>query len=146
MTDAPLELRLLGELEVLRAGRAVALPHSKKTRALLAYLALTDREHRRERLCDLFWDVADDRRGALRWSLSKLRAIVDDAGASRIIADRERVAFAPLGARVDVLELRRTFAGKPIDEIPLDVLERSAEAFRGELLEGLDLAAPLRAL
>src|SRR5690606_27363936 len=125
MTGAPLELRMLGELEVLRAGRAVALPQSKKTRALLAYLVLTDREHRRERLCDLFWDVTDDRRGALRWSLSKLRAVVDDAGASRIIADRDRVAFASLGARVDVLELRRTFAGKPIDGVPLDVLERS---------------------
>jgi DNA-binding SARP family transcriptional activator len=43
VADAPLELHVLGELEVLRAGRPVALPHSKKTRALLAYLVLTER-------------------------------------------------------------------------------------------------------
>lgn len=137
---AILEFRVLGELEVRRADRLVALPQSKKTRALLAYLVLTDREHRRERLCDLLWDVADDRRGALRWSLSKLRAICDDDDARRINADRDRVSFVALGARVDALELRRTFASKPMEGIPTDVLETWAIAFRGELLEGLDLA------
>ena len=33
-----LEIRVLGELDVRRAGAPVALPHSKKTRALLAFL------------------------------------------------------------------------------------------------------------
>ncbi|HVJ92434.1 MAG TPA: AAA family ATPase [Labilithrix sp.] len=146
MERASLDFRVLGELEVARAGRLVPLPQSKKTRALLAYLVLTDREHRRERLCDLFWDVADDRRGALRWSLSKLRAIVDDDGASRtpamrrIRADRERVSFVSLGTRVDALELRRELGSQPIETIATEVLERWAAAFRGELLEGLDLA------
>lgn len=139
MAKAPLEFRVLGELEVLRGGGVVALPHSKKTRALLAYLVLTEREHRRERLCDLFWDVADDKRGALRWSLSKLRALVDEEGASRIAADRDRISFASRGARVDVLELRRAIAAKPLASHATEDLERWAGAFRGELLEGLDL-------
>jgi hypothetical protein len=38
-----LEIRLLGELEVERDGQAVPLPASKKSRALLAYLAATAR-------------------------------------------------------------------------------------------------------
>ena len=38
MADASLQLRLLGELQVLRDGKTLALPASRKTRALLAYL------------------------------------------------------------------------------------------------------------
>ena len=55
-----LQLKLLGELEVVRDGVTVALPPSKKTRALLAYLVASGRAHRRERLCSLFWDLPDD--------------------------------------------------------------------------------------
>jgi len=133
-----LEIRVLGELQVLRGGTALALPPSKKTRALLAYLVLSEREHRRERLCELLWDVADDPRGALRWSLSKLRALVDDEGASRIAASRERVRFEPLGARVDLLVVEERL-GRGADALATDELEALAEGFRGELLEGLDL-------
>ena len=72
-----LQLRLLGELEVVSSAGPLALPQSRKTRALLGYLALSSRPHRRERLCALLWDVADDPRAALRWSLSKLRELVE---------------------------------------------------------------------
>jgi DNA-binding SARP family transcriptional activator len=48
------------------------MPPSKKTRALLAFLAVTPRPQRRERLCEIFWDLPDDPKGALRWSLSKI--------------------------------------------------------------------------
>src|SRR5581483_3214801 len=102
-----LTLRLLGEMELVRGGERVALPASKKTRALLAYLAVTARAHRRERLCSLFWDVPDDPRGALRWSLSKLRALVDDPERPRIAGDREAVSFDAADADVDVLTARR---------------------------------------
>src|SRR5262249_1845616 len=81
-----LVLRLLGEIEVVRAGEPVMLPASRKTRALLAYLAATGRPHRRSRLCSLLWDIPDDPRGALRSSLSKLRAVVDEPGRRRIVA------------------------------------------------------------
>ena len=66
-----LMLHVLGELRVVRDGVAVTLPASKKTRALLAYLALNSRPHRRERLCEVFWELPDDPRGSLRWALSK---------------------------------------------------------------------------
>ncbi len=63
-----LEIRLLGELAIAREGVPLALPKSRKTLALLAYLAATGRRHRRDRLCSRLWELPDDPRDALRWS------------------------------------------------------------------------------
>jgi DNA-binding SARP family transcriptional activator len=136
--EATLELRFLGEMEVLRDGQRLDLPPSKKTRALLAYLALTARPHRRDRLCGLLWDVADDPRGALRWSLSRLRAIVDEPGRPRIHTARDSVAFDLGGARADVLALKARCASG-LEGASAAELRGLAGEFRGELLEGLDL-------
>ena len=65
-----LTIRLLGDIAVLRGEEFLALPPSKKTRALLAYLAVVGRPQRRERLCTQFWEVPDDPRAALRWSFA----------------------------------------------------------------------------
>ena len=75
--EQDLEISLFGELQVSRRGERTSLPASKKARALLAFLVTTGRPHRRERLCELFWDLPDDPKAALRWSLSKLRKVVD---------------------------------------------------------------------
>jgi DNA-binding SARP family transcriptional activator len=139
VSSQQLSVRVLGELEVERGGAPVALPPSKKTRALLAYLALSGRPHRRERLCTLFWDVADDPRGALRWSLSRLRAVLGDEGVQRIVAARDSVRFERAGCRVDLLVLReRASAG--FEAASVDELRALAAEFRGEPLEGLDLS------
>jgi DNA-binding SARP family transcriptional activator len=63
-TASPLahRLLLLGPLQVVRNGVQASLPPSRKVRALLAYLAMAPRPVTREKLCDLFWDVADDPR------------------------------------------------------------------------------------
>ena len=87
----PLTLRVLGSVSVERGGERLDLPPSKKTRALLGYLLIEGREQTREHLCSLFWDLPDDPRGALRWSLSRLRPLLDEQGGQRIVADRERV-------------------------------------------------------
>src|SRR5262245_17998858 len=52
-------LLLLGPLQVIRNGTERTQPPSRKVRALLAYLAMAPRPVSRERLCELFWDVAD---------------------------------------------------------------------------------------
>jgi predicted ATPase/DNA-binding SARP family transcriptional activator len=135
---ATLELRFLGEMEIARGGERLELPPSRKTRGLLAYLALSGRPHRRDRLCSLLWDVADDPRGALRWSLSRIRALVDEPGRPRILAPRDSVAFDAAGAWVDVLAVKARLAVGP-DDVPLEELRALAGEFRGELLEGLDL-------
>src|SRR5262245_49081766 len=100
-----LEIRLLGQLELLRDGRPVRLPPSKKQRALLAFLVATGRPHSRGQLCELLWEGPDDPRAALRWSLTKIRQLLDDR-AIRLAADHEHASFEPLGAQVDLLELR----------------------------------------
>ena len=133
-----LELRFLGPLAVLRGGERQDLPPSKKTLALLAYLALTGRPHRRDSLCDLLWDIPDDPRAALRWSLSKLRPLVDDTDRPRIVADRTNVAFEPADAAIDVLGVRQALTNG-LAEISTAELTALVDGFGGEFLEGLDL-------
>src|SRR5256885_13934627 len=101
-----LHIFVLGNLAVLRQNTRVQLPPSKKTRALLAFLAVTARAHSRDRLCAMFWGVPDDPRAALRWSLSHLRPLIDDDGCRRIIADRESVGLDLACVTVDILSLR----------------------------------------
>lgn len=97
-----IEIRTLGEFTVLRDAAAIKLPASRRTRALLAFLALTARPHRRDRLCELLWEIPDDPRGALRWSLSKIRPLVNDPECERLVADRERVALRCADIELDV--------------------------------------------
>lgn len=75
---------MLGPFEVLADGEPVTMPPSKKTRALLAYLAVAERPQRRERLCEIFWELPDDPKGALRWSLSKIRHVLNAGGYLRL--------------------------------------------------------------
>lgn len=135
--SAPLALRLLGAMDLFAAGRRVPLPRSKKTRALLAYLAATGRPHRRERLCSLLWDMTDDPRGALRWSLSRLRKVIG-ADVERIEADHHQVFLSPAGMRIDACELARIGRGG-LASMDTAELRQVAELYRGEFLEGLEL-------
>lgn len=133
-----LELQCLGRLELRRDGEALPLPRSRKTRALLGYLALTDRRYSRDRLVSLFWSVPDDPRGALRWSLSKLRIALDEPDRRRVLADRDTVALDLSDADVDVIRLRDLVDGG-LDDAPTEALLAAVEAFEGELFAGLDL-------
>ena len=138
MADVPkLELRLLGELEIRRDGARIALPSSRKTRALLAYLAASPRARRREHLCALLWDVPDDPKGALRWSLSKIRALVDAPERPRLRADRDHVRLDLDGAAVDLLEVKALAAVEWAAPTPL--LEDVAQSCCGPFCDGLDL-------
>jgi DNA-binding SARP family transcriptional activator len=133
-----LALQFLGDLTIARDGEPLGLPPSRKTRALLAYLALTGRAFRRENLCELFWEIPDDPRGSLRWSLSKLRRLVDDDKRERIVADRLTVRFDTGDVGVDVAELA-AIAQRKLDEAPLAELEAAASRYCGTPLEGLEL-------
>ncbi|HYQ81395.1 MAG TPA: alpha/beta fold hydrolase [Anaeromyxobacteraceae bacterium] len=129
-------IRLLGPLEVAPGGAPAPLPRSRKTRALLAYLALGQRDHLRARLCQLLWPGVDDPRGALRWSLSRLKPLV--SGAGRLLATREAVRLETRDGEVDALRLRR-LAGADPRQAPTEALVEAAALFRGDPLEGLDL-------
>jgi DNA-binding SARP family transcriptional activator/tetratricopeptide (TPR) repeat protein len=134
-----LELKYLGDFEVLRDGQPVGLPPSRKTRALLAYLSLNQRHFRRDYLCELLWEIPDDPRGALRWSLSKLRRVVDDEEHKRIVADRTNVEFNTDGVEIDAAELLKLTSGG-LGDASLDDLEQAAERYKGNFLEGLEMS------
>lgn len=134
-----LDLRFLGEFKVVRDGRTMPLPPSKKTRALLAYLCLNGRPFRREQLCDLLWEIPDDPRGSLRWSLSKLRRLLDDEGRSRVVADRTNVQIDIGDMRIDVLDLYALVDGD-LRAAPLELLESATQRYRGNFLEELEFS------
>ena len=138
--DAKLEVALLGGLTIRRDGEALALPQSKKTRALLAYLILKGTPQRRDALCELLWEIPDDPRGALRWSLSKLRPLVNDTGIERLSADRERISFEPHGAMVDILRVEEACAAG-LQHLGSAVLRDLHAMFGGPLLSGLELSS-----
>ncbi|MEQ9490063.1 MAG: alpha/beta fold hydrolase [Alphaproteobacteria bacterium] len=132
-----LQISLLGEPRVLWQGKDVPLPASRKARALLAFLAATGRPHRRERLCELLWDLPDDPKAALRWSLSKLRRVVDTDGRPRIIADRERVFFDTEDVEIDIIDIHAALRQQ---EATLSVgeLEAMVKSLQQVLMDGLD--------
>ena len=133
-----LRVSVLGNLVVLRDGTRMQLPPSKKTRALLAYLAVTARPHSRDRLCAMFWAVPDDPRAALRWSLTRLRPLIDGHDCRRIIADRENVGLDLGRVTVDILSLRNAARNGTVS-MSTDALRQATEVLEGDFLEGLDL-------
>ncbi len=129
---------LLGPLQVIQNDVPLNQPPSRKVRALLGYLAMAPRPVTREKLCELFWDVADDPRSELRWCLSKLRPLVDRPTTTRIVADRKQVWIDTSSLDVDAQSVARrtqkTLAGSSPSEL------RSLLAlFRGDFLEGLSV-------
>lgn len=133
-----LSFHFLGELRITRQGQELALPPSKKTRALLAYLALNPRPLRREFLCELLWDVPDDPRGSLRWSLSKLRRLVDDDQHRRIQADRNHVAMDCSAVSIDSLALKALLE-QDLHTVSVEQLQAAAAHYCAPFLEGLEL-------
>lgn len=133
-----LRLCVLGRLEVWHDDQLAPLPASKKTRALLAYLVVTGRAHTRQRLCEMLWDGPDDPRAALRWSLWKVRPLVDHLRTQRLVATRDSVAFESHGADIDLVRLRSALS-QGLDKPETEALARAASLMRGELLEGLEL-------
>ncbi len=145
-TRIPLRVRLLGDLELRAAdGTLLPLPPSRRTRALLGYLVATGTPQSRATLCDLLWDGPDDPRAALRWSLTKLRAVVDDGQHQRLQADRDKVAFDPSACEIDCARVSRLLGGgSALDQQPIEALEAAAQALQGEFLDGLELPACYR--
>jgi len=134
-----LRVRMLGPLEIRRAGAAVALPASRKVRALFARLALAPRPLTREALCEQLWDAPNDPRGELRWCLSKIRALVDDGGHRRLQAKGEELLLDLSDVFVDAVEVERALRD---DLATLDCarLRSLVSLYEGEFLQGLALA------
>jgi DNA-binding SARP family transcriptional activator/TolB-like protein len=100
-----LTIRTLGPLQIERNGQQIPVPASRKARAILGFLILSPRPVGRQRLCEMFFDVPDDPRASLRWTLTKLRAAIDEPGVSRIVSRGDSLKFEPAGAHVDALAI-----------------------------------------
>jgi DNA-binding SARP family transcriptional activator len=134
-----IHVRMLGRLAIWRAeGAPVTLPASRKVRALLGYLALAPRPVTRSQLCELLWDVPNDPRGELRWSLSKIRGLVDQRGRRRVQTRGDTVWLDLSDCLVDALEVIRA-ASERIEALSPERQRRLAAVFGGELLEGLEI-------
>jgi pimeloyl-ACP methyl ester carboxylesterase len=133
-----LQIKVLGELKVARDGKALPLPASKKTRALLGYLAVVGRPVRRDHLCEMFWKVPDDPRASLRWSLHKIRRITNADGQECLVADNDRAFLDPHIIDLDFLRVcqLRSSAVAMLDTVALEEL---AGMFAGQFLDDLRL-------
>ncbi|HEY0818023.1 MAG TPA: transcriptional regulator [Rhizobacter sp.] len=133
-----LRLQLLGPLVLGRGDDPVALPASRKVRALLAYLAMAGHAVSRHHLCELLWDLPNDPRGELRWCLSKLRGVLDEGERLRVVADADSVRLDLSDVPVDALQLGLALQGGVAALAP-DALRAWIARFRGDFLEGLDI-------
>ena len=133
-----IQIDLLGQLSLGYEGENIALPSSKKTRALLAYLALTQRAHSRERLCELLWDSPDDPRGALRWALSKLRGALDSDGPDVILSDRDHVKIDVSHIELDIHQIKEKLTDDA-SKASLSDIKEMVQKLNHVLLDGLDM-------
>lgn len=137
-SSTALALRLLGPVAVLRGGVPQALPASRKTRALMAYLALAPHAMHRDHLCELLWPVPDDPRAELRGSLSKLRTLLDATGSPRVLAQGDAVRLDLPGVDVDAREVEQAIQ-KGLQGLAAQQLRELVERVRGEFLAGLEI-------
>src|SRR5688572_27845621 len=130
----PIRIRLCGEPAILRGAVPIDLPASRKARALLFLLLRSSRPWRREQLCEMFWDVPNDPRASLRWSLSKLRHSLGDH-AELLVASRAQVSCAPDTVVSDLDEM----SAAADEEVESSRLLHLAEQALHPPLAGLDL-------
>ena len=133
-----LVLGLLGTMNVRRGGGTLELPPSRKARALLAYLALAAGTVSRRDLCEIFWEGLDDPRAELRWVLSRIRQLVDDARLKRLATSHDGVRIDLRDATVDA-EVVNQAAACGFATLAFDAQRALLGLFRGEFLAGLEL-------
>ena len=136
--ESSVQVRMLGPLTILRDGRTVALPASRKVRALLAYLALAPGAVARSQLCELLWDVPDDPRGELRWCLSKIRHIVDERDRRRVHTHADTIWLDLADCFVDAIEITRA-TKEGVERLAPERQRTLAMLFNSDFLEGLEI-------
>src|SRR5262245_7908299 len=134
---AKLSLTLLGGFQArLDPGPALALP-TRKTQALLAYLALPlGQAHPRDKLAALLWGGIreESARASLRQALFAIRRALAEAEGEVLRQDADALALVAGAADVDVAAFGRLVAeGAP------ETLARAVALYRGDLLSGFAL-------
>lgn len=124
----------------LEQGGAVVRFDSQKALALLAYLALTRRPHRRDALAALLWpdSIGERARGALRRTLVPLRRALERCG---LETSRETVELRSGPLWVDVLAFERGLGaeGQAPSAFDPTAVQTAMELFTDGLLAGFSL-------
>jgi DNA-binding SARP family transcriptional activator/TolB-like protein len=123
-------LRLIGQMEAVTPGGVSVLPPGRKTRALLAVVALsTPRPALRGRLAELLWSrrPEEQSRASLRQEIHRLLEALSPAGREILNVTRDNISLYPGAAWVDVEDVMRATAAFPDSLSLLD----------GDLLEDL---------
>ena len=128
-------LRLIGQMEASTPNGESILPPGRKTRALLAIIALSaPRPVLRSRLAELLWSrrPEEQARASLRQEIHRLLEVLAPAGKEVLAINRDSLALRPGVVWVDVEEVLRATTTHPASLALLD----------GELLEELDGVDP----
>jgi len=128
-------LRLIGQMEASAVNGDSVLPPGRKTRALLAIIALSSpRPVLRSRLAELLWSrrPEEQARASLRQEIHRLLEVLAPVGKDVLSINRDSLALRPGVIWVDVEEVLRATTTHPASLALLD----------GELLEELDGVDP----
>ena len=131
MVTTELSVALLGPPVVRRDGLLVTFD-TRKAIALLALLAVTEREHSREQLTGLLWPEADEAKG--RASLRRTLSVTDAAMGPGLRISRAAVALEPGVVQVDVHDFK-SLVGRPA-VADLGSLERGVALYRDDFMAG----------
>jgi len=141
-----LTLTLFGPPQLARDGEPLQI-RSRRCLAILAYLAVTGRTYRRDRLASLLWPQSDPARAqnSLHYTLSLLQRTLDGVW---LLVDRETVALDGSGKQaVDVVRFRDLLArcrthGHGVEETCtrcLPLLEEAVELYQGDFMADFTL-------
>jgi len=126
-----MRLRLIGHMEAWTLTSESVLPSGRKTRALLAAIALAaPRPALRGRLAELLWSrrPEEQARASLRQEIHRLLDVLAPVGDDILIITRDHLQLRPGAVWVDVEEVMRATVQEPAALSLLD----------GDLLEDLD--------
>jgi DNA-binding SARP family transcriptional activator/TolB-like protein len=129
--QAVVRLRLIGHMEASTAASESVLPNGRRTRALLAVVALSARRPAlRGRLAELLWSrrPEEQARASLRQEIHRLLEALSVADSGIMAVTRDHLSLRPGAVWVDVEEVMRATVAEPG---ALDLLN-------GDLLEDLD--------
>jgi DNA-binding SARP family transcriptional activator len=146
-----LSVALLGTPQIRHDGRHVVFP-TRKSEALLIFLAVEGGFHSRERLTALLWPESDEEhaRGSLRSALAFLRQVLAETqeqhGPPHLLVERALLTLAE-GAELELdihtlreaAELSRGAARVPVHELVARLREATSR-YRGDFLEGFSLS------
>jgi DNA-binding SARP family transcriptional activator/tetratricopeptide (TPR) repeat protein len=128
MDRTAVQVRLIGPMEARTANGRNVLPSGRKTRALLAHIALaTPRPVLRSRLIEQLWSRSprEQARASLRQEIHRLMNALSPAEANILVVTRSHLALQPGTVSIDVHEVTQANSERPaaLSLLEADLLE-----------------------